>query len=46
MNKEKAISIVWIGKASDVFSEIALCAKWERYHIGWKIYCFTIFNLN
>ena len=42
----KSISVVWVGKASDIFGEIALCAKWERHGIGWKIYSMTVVCLN
>lgn len=37
---------VLIGKASDVFAELALAAKWEKYGIGFKYYSLTIFDLN
>ena len=37
---------VLLGKASDVFKEIALLAKWEKYGIGYRVYSLAIFNLN
>ena len=37
---------VLLGKASEVFAEIAISAKWERYGIGFKVYCLTVFCSN
>lgn len=44
MNKN--FHAVIIGKASDVFAEIALLAKWEKYGIGFKYYSLAIISLN
>ena len=37
---------VLLGKAQDVFDEIALLAKWERYGISYKCFTLTVFCLN
>lgn len=37
---------VLVGKASEVFDEIAQLAKWERFGISYKVFTLTVFCLN
>jgi hypothetical protein len=38
--------VVLLGKATEVFAELAMLAKWEKYGIGCRCYSFSVFSLN
>ncbi len=38
--------VVLLGKAKDVFKELATLAKWEKFGIGYQCYTISTFCLN